>query len=141
MVTASVLKLGGGGGPHKGSFRTLKSPAGNLTVKVSAKPHSSQVTNPKTCQLSFTEDIPVVVVGSWSTGRFAGASGPGAAQIFFAATAPRFKSGPMKGQCNFNGQPNSKGAIASFLASVVLTLKWQPPPIQRARPLRGFGVA
>ena len=123
VVTASVIKLGGGGGPHKGSVKTLKSPAGNLTVKVSSKPTSSQALNHKTCRFSFTEDIPVTVLGSRSTKAFAGASGPGAVQILFAATAPRFKSGPKKGQCNINGQPSAKGAVASFLASLVLTLK------------------
>ena len=123
VTTASVLKLGGGGGPHKGSIKTLKSPAGNLTIKVSAKPTSSQTLNNKTCRFSFTEDIPVTVLGSKSTGAFAGSSGPGAAQIYFAATAPRFKSGPNKGKCNVNGQPSAKGATASFLASAVLTVK------------------
>ncbi len=121
VTTASVIKLGGGSGPHKGSVKTLKSPAGNLTIKVTAKPTSSQAFNHKTCRQSFTEDIPVSVLGGKSTKAFAGSSGPGAVQIFFAASLPRFKSGPKKGQCNLNGRP--KNAIASFLASLVLTLK------------------
>jgi hypothetical protein len=67
--------------------------------------------------------VTVNVVGSKSTGAFAGASGPGAAQIYFAAYAPRFKSGPHKGQCNGKAPPLAKGAVASFLASAVLTVK------------------
>ncbi len=121
--SVSTTKLGGGSGPHKGSVKTLKSPAGNLTVRVTAKPHSSQAISHKTCRISFTEDIAVTVLGSRSTRAFAGASGPGAVQVYFAATAPRFKSGPKKGQCNFNGRPRAKGAITSFLVSLVLTLK------------------
>jgi len=113
----------GGGGPHRGNVKMLASPAGDLTVRVSSKPQTHQVFNPKTCRFSFTQEIPVTVVGSMSTGAFAGASGPGAAQVSFAAYAPRYKSGPHKGQCNPSAQPLAKGAVASFLASTVLTVK------------------
>lgn len=85
---------------------------------VVSKPASSQKVSTRTCRFSFRQDIPVRVVGAKSTGAFAGASGPGAAQVTFAATAPRFKSGPKKGQCNPNGKPHTRGASASFLASV-----------------------
>jgi hypothetical protein len=63
-----------------------------------------------------------MVVGGKSTGKFAGASGPGAVQVAFAETAPRFTSGSKKGQCNPNGKPIAKSAVASFLASLVLTV-------------------
>jgi hypothetical protein len=120
--THSVINLGGRG-PHKGSVKALRSPAGNLTVKVTSKPHASQVFNTRSCRFTFTQDIPLTIVGSKSTGAFAGASGPGAVQVSFSATGPRFMSGPKKGQCNPNGRPLAKGAVASFLASLVLTLK------------------
>jgi hypothetical protein len=120
--TQSVINLGGGG-PHKGSLETLRSPAGNLTVKVTSKPHASQSFNAKSCRFTFSQDITLKVVGSKSTGAFAGASGPGAVQVSFSARGPRFRSGPKKGQCNPNGQPLAKGAFASFLASLVLTLR------------------
>lgn len=103
VTTHSVISLGGGGGPHKGSVKTLPSPAGNLTVMVTSKPTQRQSFNAKTCRFSFTQDIPVTVLGGKSTGSFAGASGPGAAQVQFAETAPRYQSGPKKGQCNPNG--------------------------------------
>jgi hypothetical protein len=119
--TRSVITLGGGGGPHKGSVKTLPSPAGNLTIMVSKAPTQSQSFNSQTCRFTFVQDIPVTVVGSKSTGGFAGASGPGAAQVSFAATAPRYKTGPKKGQCNQKGQPIAKTAVASFVASAVLT--------------------
>jgi hypothetical protein len=122
VVTKSVVTLGGGGGPHKGAVKTLTSPAGNLTVMVSSKPTQSQSINTKTCQFSFTQDIPVTVVGAKSTGAFAGASGPGAAQVQFSAIVPRYTSGPNKGKCNPNGTPIAKTAVASFLATAVLTI-------------------
>jgi hypothetical protein len=122
VTTHSVVNLGSGSGPHKGSVKTLPSPAGKLTVRVTAKPHSSQGFNNKTCRFSFTEDIPLAVVGSKSTGAFAGASGPGAVQVAFSEKAPRFKTGPKKGQCNQKGKPIVKTAVATFLASLVLTI-------------------
>lgn len=123
VKTHSVINLGGGGGPHKGNLKTLKTPRGNLTVKVTAKPTRRQGFNTKTCRFSFAADIPLAVVGGKSTGAFAGASGPGAAQVSFSAKAPRFKTGPHKGQCNPKGKPIAKTAVANFLASLVLTLK------------------
>src|SRR5487761_1393213 len=114
--TYSVLTLGGGG-PHPGDMKTLGSPVGKLTVMVTTKPTQRQSFNAETCRLTFTQDIPLAVVGSKSTGVFAGASGPGAAEVYFAATAPRYKTGPKKGQCNSSGQPLVQGAVASFLAS------------------------
>ena len=123
VTTKSVINLGGGGGPHKGSVKTLTSPAGKLTVMVTSTPTQSQSFNTKTCRFSFVQDIPVTVLGGKSTGAFAGSSGPGAAQVSFAATGPRFKSGPKKGQCNPNGNPIVKTAVASFLASLVLTTR------------------
>jgi hypothetical protein len=122
VATRSSVILGGSGA-QKGNSKTLKTAAGNLTVKIAAKPQSTQSFNPKTCREAFTQDIVVSVVGGRSTGAFAGASGPGAVQISFRAIAPRFTSGPHKGQCNTNGQPRVKGAVASFLVSLVLTTK------------------
>ncbi len=122
VYTHSMIHLGGGG-THNGNVKKLPSPAGVLTVRISSKPQSHQSFDMKTCRLTFTEELPVTVVGSMSTGAFAGASGPGAAQVRFTAFTTRYKSGPHKGQCNGNGKPLAKGATASFLASTVLTLK------------------
>jgi hypothetical protein len=122
VKTRSVINLGGGG-PHMGNQKTFRTRAGKLTVKVSAKPTHRQSFNTRTCRLSFTLDIPLATVGGKSTGAFAGASGPGAAQVSFSAKTSRFKSGPNKGQCNPKGKPILKTAVANFLASLVLTLK------------------
>jgi hypothetical protein len=123
VSTHSVVNLGGGGGPHKGSVKTLASPAGKLTVKVTSKPTTTESENAKSCRISFSQDIPVTVLGGKSTGAFAGASGPGAAQVKFTGTVPRFTSGANKGQCNPNAEPIASTAVASFVASVVLTVK------------------
>jgi len=85
--------------------------------------HTSQTANTKTCLVSFTQDLTFTVLGAKSTGAFAGASGPGAAQVYFAAFEPRYTSGKHKGQCNNNANPLAKGAVASILASIVLTVK------------------
>jgi hypothetical protein len=122
VKTRSSINLGGGG-PHPGKEKTLKTRAGKLTVKVSAKPSQRQKFNTMTCRFSFTVDIPLTVVGAKSTGAFAGASGPGAAQVSISAKSTRFKTGPKKGQCNPKGKPILKTAVAHFLATLVLTLK------------------
>jgi hypothetical protein len=122
VAARSTVHLGNGGA-HKGSTKTLKTTKGNLTVRITAKPQTTQSLNTKTCRAEFAEYIQISAVGGKSTGAFAGASGPGAVQVAFAATVPRFKSGPHKGQCNFNGTPKAKGAVVSFLASLVLTVR------------------
>ena len=113
--------LGNGGG----NTHTLLTPAGKLTVRGSGKPIQKQTMNAKTCRFTFTERQQFSFVSSLSTGKFTGASGPGAYLITFSAVAPRFTSGKHKGQCNLgnNVQPLAKGAVATFLAAGVLTVK------------------
>lgn len=120
--TRSGVNLGGKG-PHKGSIKTLRTGAGKLTIMVTRRPQNTHSLNTKTCRISFATDIRLTVVGSKSTRAFAGASGPGAVQVAFGFTAPRFTSGPNKGKCNFHGRPKTKGAVASFLGSLVLTVR------------------
>jgi hypothetical protein len=103
---------------------TLSTAAGKLTVEVTAKPQSGQTINNKTCRFSETKDLVLSILGSKSTKAFAGASGPGAVEIRFVAYTPKYTSGPKKGQCNeSNNAPLlTKGAVASFLGSFVLTV-------------------
>jgi hypothetical protein len=109
--------------PTKGQHHTFTTSAGNLTAVVTAAPTSSQSFSPKTCRFSFTTYVVFAAVGSQSTGEFAGISGPGAVQVYGAGYAPRYTSGPHKGQCNTspNAPELAKGAVASFLLSAVLT--------------------
>ena len=109
--------------PTKGQHHTFTTSAGNLTVVVTATPTSSQSFNPKACRFSFTTYVVFAAVGSQSTGKFAGTSGPGAVQVYGAGYVPRYTSGKHKGQCNTspNAPELAKGAVASFLFSAVLT--------------------
>ncbi len=117
VAARGVISLGS----STSKTHTLPSSAGKLTV-LGTGTQTSQVVNKKTCHFTFTQDVTYTVIGSKSTGAFAGASGPGAVQISFAAFEPRFTSGPHKGQCDGNAPPLVKGAVASFLASTVLTV-------------------
>ena len=59
-----------------------------------------------------------------STGKFVGATGPGAHQVFFGAYAPRYTPGNHKGQCDTasNSQPLAKSAVATSSRRAVLTV-------------------
>ena len=119
VTTQGSVNLNG----SKSKTHTVASKAGNLVVEATGYKHTTQTQNTKTCRFTFTQNLTFTVLGGKSTGAFAGASGPGAAKIFFAAYEPRFTSGKNKGECNGNAQPLAKGAVASFLASVVLTVR------------------
>jgi hypothetical protein len=85
---------------------------------------STQAMNPRTCYFSYTARQQLKFVPGKSTGKFTGATGPGAYQIRFAAYAPRYSSGKHKGQCDTasNAQPLARGAVSTFLAAGVLTV-------------------
>ncbi len=107
----------------KSHTQTILTSAGTIVLHGTGYKNNSQTANLKTCFFSSTQDLTFTVLGGKSTGAFAGASGPGAAQVYFAAFEPRYTSGKHKGQCNGNANPLAKGAVASILASVVLTVK------------------
>jgi hypothetical protein len=119
-TTDHGFKLGPGGGTE----HTLTTPAGKLTVVQVGKVTNTQTVNMRSCHFTYTSDARFKFVPGMSTGKFAGATGPGAYQIYFAAYFPRFTSGKHKGQCNTgnNVQPLAKGAVATFLAAGVLTV-------------------
>ncbi|MGO8883382.1 MAG: hypothetical protein ACLPUO_03810 [Streptosporangiaceae bacterium] len=122
VTAAGVINLNGSG-PKKGKTKSLHSSAGILTVMIAGKPTISQKVNLKACHFSQTEDIALSVVGSKSTGKFAGDTGPAAVQVHFAGFGARYKSGPKKGKCNTspNAPELTKGAVASFQLDAVLT--------------------
>jgi hypothetical protein len=109
-------------GPGGGNTHTLMTKAGDLTVTGTGKQLNTQTMNTKTCHFSYTSRQQFRFVPGKSTGKFAGATGPGAYQISFAAYEPRFTSGKHKGECNGNAEPLVKGAVATFLAAGVLTV-------------------
>jgi hypothetical protein len=113
--------LGNGSVNHN---HTLSTAAGKLTVKPTGKQHDTQSLNARTCRVSFIVRQQIAFVPNLSTGKFAGATGPGAYQITFSAFVPRYTSGKNKGQCNASGNvtPLAKGAVATFLAAGVITV-------------------
>jgi hypothetical protein len=119
-TTDRGFKLGGG----NSNTHTLATPVGKLTVTGIGKEAQSQSMNARTCHFTFTIRQQFTFVPGKSTGKFAGATGPGAYQIFFGAYAPRYKSGKHKGKCDTasNVQPLARGAVATFLAAGVLTV-------------------
>jgi hypothetical protein len=112
-----------GAPPKKGQDHTFTTSAGNLTVVVSTPPSNGESVNPQACHFAFWTDVVFSVVGGKSTGKFAGTSGPGAVEFYEGGYVPRCTSGKHKGQCNLsNNAPElTKGAIATFLLSAVLT--------------------
>jgi hypothetical protein len=110
--------------PKKGQAHTFTTSAGNLAVVITAPPSNSQTADLKTCHFSFTTRVVFAVVGGKSTGKFHGASGKGAVKLYGAGYAPRYTSGPKKGQCNTspNAPELAKGAVASFSLGAVLRL-------------------
>jgi hypothetical protein len=123
LVGADGVFTPNGGAPKKGQDHTFTTSAGKLTVLVTAPPTNSETSSVKTCHFSSITDVVFTVVGSKSTGQFAGATGPGAVEVYFAGYGPKYTSGKKKGQCNTssNAPELAKGAVASFLLSTVLT--------------------
>jgi hypothetical protein len=113
----------GNGGANK--THVLKTGAGDLAVEPKGAQHSTQTLNSRSCRLSYIVRQQFNFDPSLSTGAFAGATGPGAYQVTFAAFVPRYTSGPHKGQCNASNNvvPLAKGAIATFLAAGVTTVR------------------
>jgi hypothetical protein len=112
--------LGHGGGKK----HALRTRAGKLAVQITGRTGTTARANRRTCRESFNENQTFRVLGGRSTRKFAGASGPGAVQIYFAAFAVRYKSGPKKHECDFkSGRVRSKGAVARFLATSVLKVR------------------
>jgi len=121
LVSAHGVFSTGGSAPKKGQHHTFYTSAGNLTAEVTAPPANQQSQNLKACHFWFATYVDFKIVGG--TGRFAGASGSGAVEVYFAGYGPRYTSGKKKGQCNTSpSAPElAKGAVASFLLSAVMT--------------------
>lgn len=105
------------------AVHTLRTPAGKLTVRLVGRQQVTQRVNLRTCHLSATTRQRFDFVPTMSTRSFAGAHGPGAYQVHFAAFFGRYHSGSRRGQCDFRGRPMSRGAVVSFQAAGVLTVR------------------
>ncbi len=119
------VSLGGGNG--KNVEHTFVTQAGNLALQHTAKTNGGQPTvtgkSGSTCFLTINGGTGTyTVLGSKSTGKFAGATGSGAYAITIAAEANLL---PGKTTCNVNDTGNvvAKGASITFKASGPLTLE------------------
>jgi hypothetical protein len=123
LVDTHGTFAGHGNPPAKGKEHTFPTAAGNLVGLVTAPPKQSQTFNASTCHFTFTTTVAFAAVPAKSTGKFAGATGPGAVKVYFAGYGPRYTSGPSKGQCNTSSSAPelTKGAVASFVLGAVLT--------------------
>jgi hypothetical protein len=123
LVDTHGTFAGHGSPPRKGQQHTFPTAAGNLVALVTAPPQQGQTFNASTCHFTYTTTVAFVTVPGKSTGKFAGAAGPGAVKVYFAGYAARYASGPKKGQCNTSPRAPelTKGAVASFVLSAVLT--------------------
>ena len=100
LVNTHGTFAGHGKPPAKGQEHTFPTAAGNLVGLVAVPPQQGQTFNATTCYFTYTTTVVFAIVASKSTGKFAGATGPGAVKVFFAGYVPRYTSGPKKGQCN-----------------------------------------
>ena len=125
LVNTHGTFAGHGNPPAKGQQHTFPTAAGNLVGLVTAAPRQGQTFNATTCYFTYTTTVAFSTVPGKSTGKFAGATGPGAVKVYFAGYVPRYTSGPKKGQCNSSpSAPElTKGAVASFDLGAVLTTK------------------
>jgi hypothetical protein len=116
LVNTRGTFVGHGTPPGKGEDHTFATAAGNLVGLVTATPRQGQTFNSTNCHFTATVYVSFTAVPSKSTGRFAGVTGPGAVEVYFAGNVARYMSGPKKGQCNSspNAPELAKGAVVSF---------------------------
>ena len=101
--------VGLSGNSRTGSLRT---PVGKFAVRFIKSHQSQKVLNPRICRLQFTNTFTFAMLGSKSTGAFAGASGRGAGRVRFTFNYPRRPNG----KCNYSNSatPSKHGGLISF---------------------------
>jgi len=109
-----------GPAPTPGQEKAFDTKAGTLELKVDKVPVNTQNGNPTTCAFKADTVVDYTVVGSKSTGKFAGASGSGTVTAIFTGTGPRLSNG----KCNESNsaQPIASTAYASFVGAGPLTV-------------------
>jgi hypothetical protein len=117
--TIGKINLGG-----NAAITPIPTRKGTLTVE-HGNPAPQVKLNYRSCRQTDTVSTWYKVVGRQSSGVFWGARGYGHAVVVFSAIAPRYHSGPHKGQCDFgqNVQPEPYGAFISFRAQGPLYLR------------------
>ena len=115
-----------GGSTAKTSTQTFVTPAGNLTIQLTVKTNGGQPTvidkSGRTCYFTVSGIGSYTMVGSESTGKFAGATGSGTYVLAIFVGANLL---PGKTTCSASNTGNviAQGATIMFKASGPLTLK------------------
>jgi hypothetical protein len=108
--------------PGQGQDLTIKTAVGNLVIAGSKGVVDSRaLLSASTCRFEFGTATTYTVVGSKSTGKFAGATGSGKAALTLLANLPKLSDG----RCNesTNATPETSTAVATFAAAGPLTVK------------------
>jgi hypothetical protein len=121
VSTSGIVTIGSGGN-KKGDQHTFTTKAGNLVVVLDQNVGNGVTTgNPTTCVFSDRVTVPTTIVGSKSTGSWAGATGSFSIVALFRATAPKLSNG----KCNTSSsaKPITSSAYSSFAGAGPVTVK------------------
>jgi len=121
VSTTGTISLGSGGN-KKGDEHTLKTKAGNLVIVLDRDVGNGVVhANSTTCVFTDRITVPATIVGSKSTGSWAGATGKFGVVALFRATGPKLSNG----KCNTSSsaRPITSTAFSSFAGSGPVTVK------------------
>ena len=121
IATTGSIALGSGGN-KKGDEHTIKTKAGNLVIVLDRNVGNGTANgNPTTCVFTDRITVPSTIVGSKSTGSWAGATGNFGVVALFRATGPRLSNG----KCNTSStaKPITSTAFSSFAGTGPVTVK------------------
>lgn len=121
VSTTGTIALGNTGN-NKGDEHTFVTKAGHLVVMLDRAVGNGTATgNPTTCVVTDRVTVPVTIVGSKSTGSWAGATGSFGIAALFRATGPRLSNG----KCNTSSsaRPITSTAYSSFAGTGPVTVK------------------
>ena len=108
--------------PEKYELYTIHTAVGDLAVTLaSAGTTTGGLKSATTCLYVLTTAVPFTVDGANSTGRFAGATGPGTAVVVSSGDDPKLGDGT----CNTSREvpPSAATAVATFAATIKLTVR------------------
>jgi hypothetical protein len=121
VSTTGTIALGSTG-QNKGDEHTFDTRAGKLVVVLDRDVGNGVATgNPTTCVFTDRITVPVTIVGSKSTGSWAGATGSFGLAALFRATGPKLSNGT----CNTSSsaRPITSTAYSSFAGTGPVTVK------------------
>jgi hypothetical protein len=121
VSTTGTVSLGSTGN-RKGDEHTFDTKAGKLVVVLDRDVGNGVASgNPATCVFTDRITVPVTVVGSKSTGSWAGATGNLGIVALFRATGPKLSNG----KCNTSSsaRPITSTAYSSFAGTGPVTVK------------------